>query len=345
MDSDEFNFYESLSRYAIQPKLIELLPVKPQRIVPYYNDGYILESESGSLALWVHRGAEASLAYQIRILKICLQHNLPGFLYPLELTDGRNYAELNDLCWFSVTSWPKLQKVHFGYATDLKAIVELLAGFRKVIHENGFLFCLPERRDHCNLLKKFIEIGQQLGSFEILAKHRLRPTAFDRQFLLYLPEIMSQVKYSLEILKDTDYLETITKLTPQDIVVNKLTRHNLRIANNGKAICLQLDDYRWDIPIVDLAVFLIKTGRSFKWDSNWYQMILQEYERYFKISPSEHQFIHAYISFPWSFYRLASRYYYNRVNWPLRTFVEKMTRLLDDEPNRIRFIHEYSKID
>jgi hypothetical protein len=338
LEIDELNLYESLYRFAIHPKLLKLLPAKLQRIIASYDDGYILESDHGSLFLWVHRGNEAGLAFQMQILKICFQHGLSQFLYPMQLTDGRSYAELNDTCWFYITPWPKLQKVRFGYADDLKAIVELLAFFRKVIHESGFLYCLPERKSNFNLLEKYREIILQFNSFEMLAKHRLRPTAFDRQFLLYLAEIRNQILQSLETLEKTDYLNAIVKLTPRDIIINKLTRHNLRIADNGGAICMQLNDFQWNMPIIDLAVLLIKTGRSSKWTMEWFYSIIHQYEQYFIISPLEYQIIWAYITFPWSFYRLASRYYYNRVNWPLRNFVEKWLRLLEDEPNRLGFL-------
>jgi CotS family spore coat protein len=341
LESAEFDFYETLNRFGIQPKVIDLLPDKPQRIVPYYDDGYILEFVDGDLVLWVHHGSEASLACQTQILKICMQEGLTGFLYPVQLIDGLSYAELNNTCWFYLTPWPKLQKVHFSDVTDLKAIVNLLASFRRIIHDNGFLFCLPEKQARFNLIDKYREIYRQLNSFQMLAKHRLGPTAFDRQFLCYLPEAMDQIKRSLTILENTNYLDVITQLTPQDIIMNRLTRHNLRMRDDGKAVCIQLNDYRWDLPIIDLAIFLIKTGQSSKWDTNWFKMIFQEYERHFAINMLERQVVHAYVSFPWSFYRLASRYYYNRVDWTIRTFVEKMGRVLEDEVDRTRFIDNY----
>jgi spore coat-associated protein S len=340
LDINEFKFYETLSRFAIHENVLKLLPFKPLQIQAFYDDGYILESDNGNMALWVHWGRENSLACQVQILEICMQQGLPGFLYPLPLSDGRTYAELNEVCWFFITPWPRLQKIRFSYTTDLLSMVNLLTDFRKVIVENGFLFCLPERKLSFNLLEKYHEIVRQLNSFDMLARHRLRPTTFDRIFLSYLPEILNQTKQAIEILEKTGYFDIIAKLTPQDIIMNKLTRHNLRIAPDGGAICLRLDDYRWDLPIIDLAILLIKTGRSAKWEKNWLQMILQEYEKSFKISSVEMHVIHAFLSFPWSFYRLASRYYYNRVDWPLRSFVEKMERLVEDEENRIRFLKD-----
>ncbi len=338
METDDFIFYETIFRLGIKPGVFDLIPAKPRRVVPYYDDGYLLETHEGNIALWTHRSPEAYLACQLQILQLCAQHGFTGFLYPMQLTDGRNYAEFNENCWFYITPWPGLQKVRFSNSRDLKAIVNLLVFFRKIIHNNGFLFYLSEKKSGFNLPEKYREIKQQLDSFEMLAINRLRPTEFDRQYLSYLPEIRQQIKAALEILENSNYQEAINRLSAPDIIINKLTRHNLGFDQEGRAICYQLDDYRWDLPIIDLAIFLIKTGRSSKWDSNWYQMILKEYETHFPMSKLDHQIIHAYIAFPWSFYRLASRYYYNRVDWTLRIFMEKMDRIMEDEPNRRDFL-------
>ncbi|HBE77287.1 MAG TPA: hypothetical protein DDW65_05835 [Firmicutes bacterium] len=338
MDLNEYNFYENINRYGIRPEVISLLPEKPRQIEAYYDDGYILRYDGFNLALWVHRGREAGLARQLQILQLLMQQGLESLLYPLPLSDGRTYAELNQFCWFYVTPWPVMQEVRFKSITDLRAIVNLVADFRKVLHQKGFLFCLAERRNNANLVEKFREILRQLNSFAMLAKHRLRPTAFDHQFLLYLPQFLEQAETALEIIKNTVYQDLINNLTPCDIIINNLTRHNLRMTDDGGIVCLRLDDYRWDLAIIDLAILLTKSGRSCHWEDGWFQMILHEYERHFPISVTERQIIHSYLVFPWSFYRLASRYYYNRVEWPLRTFMEKMKRVVEDEGNRAGFL-------
>ncbi len=338
METGEFNFYETIFRLGINPGVFDLLPVKPRRVIPYYDDGYLLETDEGTLALWIHRSPEAYLACQLQILQLCAQREFSGFLYPVPLIDGRNYAEFSQNCWFYITPWPEFRKVRFGNSYDLKAIIHLLAFFRIIIHDNGFLFYLAEKKSGFNLPDKYREINKQLDSFEMLALHRLRSTTFDYQFLSYLPEVRQQIKLAIEIIENSGYQEAINRLSSPDIIINKLTRHNLGLDQEGRVVCFQLDDYRWDLPIIDLAIFLIKTGRSSRWDPNWFQMILKEYETHFSLTKLEYQIIHSYIAFPWSFYRLVSRYYYNRVDWTLRNFIEKLNRLMEDEPHRKGFL-------
>lgn len=341
---DDYSLYETLYHHAINPDILGLIPGKLNQVRPFYNDGYILDCDRGKMFLQVYRGREACLACQIQILTICRQQGSPHFLFPLFLTDGRSYAKLDEERWFYITLWPEMQNVRFRSTKDLLSLVNLLAGFRKIWVDNGFLYCLPEHRAGFNLWVKFKEVLNRLDSFRMLAKHRLHPTIFDRRFLKYLPVMIDQTKQAIEILEKTDYRERFASLTLQDIIINNLTRHNLRISGDGRAVCLQLADYHWDLPIIDLAILLIKSGRSSKWDIDWFRMIRREYEKYFVISEPECQVIRAYLCFPWSLYHLAARYYYNRVDWPLRLFVEKMERLLADEVNRMRLVKNWNEL-
>lgn len=316
----------------------ELIPIKPNQIHPFDRGCFILETACGKLALWVHHHSEAVLAYQIQILKICETCGTKGFLYPIPLTDGRTYAPLDERRWFYLTNWPELSKVSFRSATDLRFLVKLIAGFRKAMAVQGLGIGLPERKEDTELISHFSRIAQYFDSFALLAQNRLRPTQFDRLFLAYLPEARNWLEQALTLLKECGYNRLWATATTQNIIINRLVRGNLRIHDTGGAFCLRLNDFRWDLPIIDLAILLIKTGRSGQWNPNWLHSVLTEYREFFPITSSEEGVLRAYLTFPWSFYRLAARYYYNRTQWPLFAFIEKMERVLADEERRGQFI-------
>lgn len=338
MDVKEFKLYQQLENFGLNFEQMELLPFRPTNIVPFDEQAFILESPLGNRALWIHKGREAGLVRQIQLLEICKQQGLKGFLYPLELSDGRTYARFGLESWCYLTPWPATEKVYFSQEDHLKLIVKLLVDFRTAVTEGGFLFYSPDSKSG-NLLQKFPEILKQLHTFKLLSCNRLKPTIFDRFFLNYVDEIIRQTEQALDFFEKSDYGNLIAELNPRNVIVNKLTRHNLRLFQGETAVCLRLDDCQWDLPIIDLAILLIKSGRSAKWDMQWFRNVLNEYQKYYRISPGELEIIYAYLAFPWGLYRLASRYYYNRVNWPLGIFVEKLKRLLADERKRIQFIN------
>ena len=73
MEIDEFTIYETLFSAGMKPEIIDLIPVKLRKIIPYYDNGYILETDTGNLALWTHGGPEVYLACQLQILQLCMQ--------------------------------------------------------------------------------------------------------------------------------------------------------------------------------------------------------------------------------------------------------------------------------
>lgn len=323
-----------LLELALDSQPFQLIPAKPDRIQLLDRDCFILETAGGNLALWVHHCSEAVLAYQMQILTIFEANGARGFLYPVSLADGRTYAPLDERRWFYITKWPKLRNVSFRSPEDIRLLVKLIAGFRETLTRQGLRFGLVERNEENELINRFRRITQCFDSFALLAQNRLRPTQFDRLFLEYLPEARTWVGWALALLEKYNYNRLWASVTTQDLIINRLVRSNLRIHTTDGAFCLRLNDFRWDLPIIDLAILLIKTGRSAGWSSDWFHSALADYGETFPITRSEEGVLRAYLTFPWSFYRLAARYYYNRTQWPLFAFIEKMERILVDEERR-----------
>jgi spore coat protein I len=170
-----------------------------------------------------------------------------------------------------------------------------------------------------------------------LARHRIRPTQFDKIYLECFPELIKGAQKALVALEATEYSRLNAEVTVQDMVMNNFSRGNLRILSNH-AVCLQFNDYYWELPIVDLALLLVKTGRSHRWGLEWFNILIEEYRTHFSISKEEYGIILAVLSFPWHVYRLCNRYFFNQVVWPISKMTEKLERVLDNEPRRVEFI-------
>lgn len=327
----------------INPAILELIPFKLRKIRCRHINYLILETDLGDMALWIHEGREANLALQLQILKCCQQKGLQGFLYPVNLQDGRSYARFDERGWFFLTPWPDCRKVSFRNLDDLTSLIKLISAFRGASYDLGLTFCLPELKDDFNLLFSFEEGIRSLNSFFLLARYRLRPTRFDRLFSAFFTEIVSEAELAYDYLKKSAYSRMFSELTTQNIIIYKLTRGNLRLASNGDAFCLHLSGLHWDLPIIDFMRVLVKTGRFWNWSSEWFNFMCKEYEKYFRITAEEQELIFAYLTFPWNLYRLSSIYYYNQAPWSHLKFDDKIERLFASEDSRIKLLAEVQK--
>ncbi len=337
-DNYDYYIYQTLNKMEINRQILTLIPDKPTGLLVVAPDFLILETVNRSLALWIYRGQEAVLASQNLLLTILERNGLPNFLYPVPLNDDRTYGQLDGRRWFYITDWPKLRRIFFSSIDDVISLVGLLLNFRRALNETGGSWIIPERKESINLLQKLPAIIESLNSFAYLAKFRLKPTSFDKLFLRYYSEAVYQVKQAFKLLIESDYQNLLANITSKDLIISRLVRDNLRISVNNETICLRCCDFRREPPVIDLGTVLVKTGRFMKWGFSWFHRVLSEYQKFFSISETEYKVLIAFLTCPWSFYRLAARYYYNRTEWPPGTYIDRLERILNEESNRIKLL-------
>jgi CotS family spore coat protein len=331
-------FCGTLKNMGIDLGICSLLPDRLHKVTQFAPDCLILETDAGPRALWIHRGQEATLASQNLLLKILEACGVRNFLYPISLNDGSTYAPLDGRRWFYITPWPDTRRISFHNPDDSRLLVDLLLNFRKTLDFNGVGYFMPLRPEKTNLFYKFAAVIESLNSFAILARYRLKPTDFDNLYLKHYPTAVLQVQQALKHLAESEYQKLFAGITLKDLVINRLVRNNLRISTENRAICLRCNDCRPDLPVIDLGTLLVKTGRSLQWSYEWYQKVLTRYQRDYPLGRAEQKVLFAFLTCPWSFYRLAARYYYNRTAWSIGTYIERLKRVLRDEPYRIELL-------
>lgn len=336
MNQNEFRLYQALDRYGIPVDVLRLIPFEITDLVQYNRHGYVLYTLAGTVALWFFRGPETALIHQCQLFSICRERQMEGFLYPLPLNDHQLYGKLDDRTWFYLTDWPELQSVSYRKETDLKGIVHRIAQFRQMAGERESISGIGECR-HQNLLDAMEDAINNLRSFEMLANHRLRPTRFDELFLKEYSLILEKAQRGYELLVSSEYPKALAE-SGRHLIIHDLSRGNIRVDSKGTIYILHLKSCRRDLSIVDLAILLIKSGRSNQWSKWWFRQMLEWYQAYFLISSAEYEIIKALLHFPWSIYRLAERYYFNRVEWTVFCFLGKLERQLADKKLWLEFV-------
>lgn len=317
-----------------------LLPGKLQQVAQFAPDCLVLETDTGPCALWIHHGQEASLASQDLLLKVLQTYELPYFLYPLPLNDNRTYASLDGRRWFYITPWPVTHRFFFHNPEHLGFLVDMLVDFRRVMETSGAGYYIPLGNEKNNLIQKFSAIVDSLNSFALLARYRRKPTRFDSLYLKYYVGAVLQAQQALKQLVLCGYQNLLADIALKDRVINRLVRNNLRISEENQVICFRCCDCSVDLPVIDLGTLLVKAGRSLQWSHTSVRELVSRYERKYPLKRVELQVLLAFLTCPWSFYRLAARYYYNRTTWSIGTYIERMERVIAGESYRANLLAE-----
>jgi CotS family spore coat protein len=337
LNQERFQLYTDLIGYGLEAELLKLIPGRVTAIIPSQKNSFLVTTSKTRMSLWLHHGRAESLADQLLIMEYCRNQGFSGFLEVLPLSNGAVYGKADERRWFYLTEWSRGVNISYRNLNHLKAAVGLLAAFRKSAAglATGGLLRLKEKP---RLTEKLKEIDVYFAAFQMLATYRVNPTQFDRLFLEMFPYLRDGVAETLMKFQNSKYQELVADLTTTALAINDFSRSNLRVTPEEKVNVVRLKNFRFDLPVVDLAVLLLKSGRSQRWERQWFEALVAEYQKYFSISTVEMAIIEAYLSFPWNIYRLASRYYLNRAVWPTYLFVAKLKRLIADEEKRRRFL-------
>lgn len=326
--------YNDLMRFGISSETVRIFPGAPKQFYRIDDACFFLETFRGKYGFWVV-SEEERIRVELGLLGILEKKRSEGFLYPIRLNDNRFYGALKDERFFYLTDWAELKPISFK--NDIKSLLRIIVDFRLVMNPPEYTN-LKLKASERSLIVRYKEMIKSFETFKTLAGYRIHPTIFDRIFLENYEAIIKEAILALKLILDSVYLKMFEIKESFRPIINDFSRSNLRTLPNGQVICLSLKECELGVPLMDLALFMAKTGRANRWRHDWYEEIIDTYNDSYPLTGDDLKVLHAYLAFPWEAYRLAARYYYNRVNWPVSAFVEKMERLLESKEDRMKLL-------
>lgn len=331
MNQERMKIYYDLMELGLNFESIKLFPGVVNVFWRMDGTGFIMETSRGKYALWLVSEEEQHFQDELRLLQLLKESQIEGFLYPVQLKDGSFYGALKDGGYFYLTNWPELREV--SYRKDLNSLLSLIINFRKITNSCDFSG-FKTKTSPLSFINHYQEMIKAMKSFAILAEYRLNPTGFDQLYYRNWKGFIAEAEFALELIRSSAYLKLLAAKESLRPILNNFSRRNFRAFTNGQVVCLKIKDSSIDLPIMDLALLMAKTGRANQWGREWYDHIIEKYNDQFLLTDEELEIIRAYLAFPWEVYRLAIRYYHNRVNWPVSAFVEKMERIIKSREDR-----------
>jgi len=341
MNPEQIKVSYDLLRLGIGPELVKLFPGTVKRFSRINDACFGLELSRKRFALWLVAEDESRLLAEQELLRMLEAKGNGGFLFPVRLKNNSFYSMLEDGRLFYLTNWPELRAISLRNVLSIKSLAQLVINFRMVMDQSDLSVFNIETSGK-SLIDRYLDMITSLKSFAMLASYRLRSTMFDRIFLKHSEPLVRDAELALNLIKSSAYLKMYQEKDSFRPIINNFSRSNLRILPTGQVICLSLKESALDMPIVDLALLMVKTGRANRWHQEWYDKIIKTYNKSFQLTNEDTEVICAYLAFPWEAYRLAARYYHNRVNWPVHIFVEKMERILENKEACKRLVQNLS---
>lgn len=155
-------------------------------------------------------------------------------------------------------------------------------------------------------------------------KGKKKKDFFDKMFLEDVDFMVDMAWQAYDTLKSSNYQQICKKAKKERwICHHDYTYHNIIIGNNGRVSIIDFDYSCHELPVYDIANYILKALKRFSFDIDMALRILNLYDSVNPIEKEDLMLMQAIFEFPQRFWRISERYYEKKTDWTDETFVDK----------------------
>lgn len=193
-----------------------------------------------------------------------------------------------------------------------------------------------------NLMEKRVRSFDKMRD---MIRKKGNKTKFDMNYMKAIQFYKDLGKIAMNVLDDSQYMD-LCRITEEEkgFCHHDYTYHNIVIDTDECVNVIDFDYCKREIRTYDISAFMIKVLKRVDWNIEYAELIINAYNEVSPLKEEEYRTLFGFLLFPQRFWRLANRYYYNEVNWPLNTFNNKLEELISEQEKYIKFIEDFKKI-
>ncbi len=317
---------------------IKIENIRPNRGV------YLVKTDQGTKCLKKINYGTQKLLFVYGAKEHLIKNGFPNVdKYCLNI-DGSPYAIINEDI-YTLSEWID------GKECDFKNEEHLIKAARSLAHmhmaskgyeppENSKLKTDLGRWP--NLIEKRV---RSLDKMRDMGRKKSIKSNFDLNYIKTMQFYKDLGKRAMNVILESDYLE-LCRIAEEEKTFchHDFTYHNIIIDREDQINVIDFDYCKREIRTYDISAFIIKVLKRLDWNIEFAKLIIDSYNEVSPLKPCEYRVLFGFLLFPQRFWRLANRYYYNEVNWPLNTFNNKMEELISEQEKYINFINEFKDI-
>ncbi len=114
-------------------------------------------------------------------------------------------------------------------------------------------------------------------------------------------------------------------------------QHNI-ILSQGEWTFLNFEQMVYDIMVRDLANFVRKILEKYNWNTGLGIDMITEYDKIRKLKQQELEQLYLRLAYPKKFWKIANHYSSSRKSWISGRDIEKLEKIIEQEPQRKQFL-------
>ena len=317
---------------------IKIESIKPNKGV------YLLKTDKGTKCLKKINYGTQKLLFVYGAKEHLIKNGFPKVDRYCLNVDGSPYALVNEDI-YTLSEWIEGRECDFRNDDDLIKAARSLA----YMHIASKGYEPPENSKlktdlgrWPNLMEKRVRSFDKMRD---MVRKKGNKTKFDLNYMKAMQFYKDLGKTAMNVLDDSQYMD-LCRITEEEkgFCHHDYTYHNIIIDTDECVNVIDFDYCKREIRTYDISAFMIKVLKRVDWNIEYAQLIINAYNEISPLKEEEYRTLFGFLLFPQRFWRLANRYYYNEVNWPLNTFNNKLEELISEQEKYIKFIEDFKKI-
>lgn len=324
-----------LSKYDLDVKLFEKFDIKVLDLIPI-RKVFLLSTNRGDKVLKRIDCTLDEFDFIVKALKY-INTNFGRVMDFEDTIDGKKYAEWKGE-YYCIMNKVKGRECEFSNPVDLAISSRGIGELHKA--SEGFRYKNSNKNVCGNLLKSLSRKREEMLFFKRMVNLYENKVEFDDIFLKNIDGYIKKIDDSITFLNNTAYYKLCSEEDKIVLCHHDLAHHNI-IVNDDNAYFIDFDFSIIDLKIHDLCNFINKVTKTFSFDIDKANIILDNYCVTNTLNQNEFNVLFGMLTFPEDFYEICKDYYSKRKDWDEQIFVSRLKKKINFEDDRQEFLQEF----
>lgn len=166
---------------------------------------------------------------------------------------------------------------------------------------------------------------------------------FHEIFLKFVDYFLDDMEKSIQILKDSSYIELCKNSDNFILCHHDLAYHNI-IINDNVSYFIDFDYSIIDLRVHDICNFINKATKHSCYDFEVLRLIMDEYNKKGPLLQEEYKALYGMLCFPEDFYSISKDYFYRKKLWKYESYLYKIQKKVQDIEERQQMIENFKNV-
>lgn len=305
---------------------------------------WLVRAGEDTLALREIRRRAAKVDFSLRALEHVIASGFPGIPAWRRDRCGMLAVRRGHSAWL-LSEWVQGRGALLGLESDALAAAAALAE----LHLIATGLSQEDEPDSVGMYHRYLsrcrDRARSLGIYSVMAEHKLRRTALDREFLATVETVLPLAQATAERLEAGGWAQLAAESRELGVFAFRRVGQGGIVVTDGARPAAVLVDWggcRRDCHLTDLARLVGRVIRGTGGDADLAQGVVAAYESVRPLTERERLLLPTMLAFPDRYFELARRYYEHKRDWPENTFLRHFRKAMQHLETQAACVHRLS---